>query len=138
MPVYDFKCPDGCGYYSDIYVPLSEHGTTTCPDCNKVMETVIGPVVTIGPMPSKPLVVKQVGRSFESDREWKAYQRDNPDCAIVSADSNAWREHRDTAYAKAEATARKQGYNDLEHKHTTRKKEKAKKAGRLDKNIYVH
>lgn len=137
MPVYDFKCPKGCGYYQDIYVPLSEHGSTTCPDCSAVMETVIGPVATIGPMPSKPLVVAQVGRSFESDREWKKYQRDNPDCAIVSADSNAWRDHRDKAYAKAEATARKQGYNDLEHKRAVRKKDKAKRSGRLDKNIYV-
>jgi len=138
MPMYDFKCPDGCGYFPDIYVPLAEHGKTACPECGAVMSTVITEVALVGPMPSKPLVVGQVGRSFESGSEWRQYQRDNPDCAIVSSDSNAWRDHRDKAYAKAEAKAKQSGYNSLEHKRRERRKEKAKKAGLVDKKIFVH
>ena len=91
MPVYDFKCPDGCGYFNDIFVPLSEHGKTTCNSCGALLETVISEVALVGPMPSMPLVVDQVGRSFESTSEFNEYQRKNPDSAVVSADSTHWR-----------------------------------------------
>lgn len=138
MPMYDFKCPDGCGYFNDIFVPLSEHGKTTCPECHALMSTVISEVALIGPMPSKPLVVKQVGRTFESSSEWRDYQRANPDCQIVSADSQQWRKHRDLVVEKAEAKAKKAGYRDLADKKDRRKKEKAKLAGKVDKQIYVH
>ena len=138
MPVYDFKCPAGCGYFNDIYVPLSEHGKTKCSDCGAVLETVISEVALIGPMPSKPLVVKQIGRSFESESEWKKYQRDNPDSAIVSADSEQWRKHRDAVREKDDARSRKMGYRDFEDRKRQRKKEKAKESGKLDKKIFVH
>jgi putative FmdB family regulatory protein len=138
VPIYDFKCPEGCGYFNDIVVPLAEHGKTTCPECGALMSTVISEVALIGPMPSKPLVVGQIGKSFESGSEWREYQRKNPDCAIVSADSKQWKDHHHMARSKAERKAKKQGYNDLEHKRKTRKKEKAKLAGRVDKQIYVH
>ena len=138
MPVYDFKCPDGCGYFHDIYVPLSEHGTTTCPECSAVMTTVISEVALVGPMPSKPLVVEQVGRTFESGAEWRQYQRENPDCEILSSDSTAWRKHRDKVAEKAEARARKGGSRDLADKKARRKKERDKLAGKVDKKIYVH
>ena len=138
MPFYDFKCPDGCGYFHDIFVPLAEHGSTTCPECASLMLTIIGEVATIGPMPSKPLVVGQVGRTFESGSDWREYQRDNPDCEILSSDSSAWRKHRDKAAEKAEARARKGGYRDLADKKARRKKEKDKLTGRVDNKIYVH
>ena len=128
MPYYDFKCPDGCGYYTDIYVPLSEHGTTTCPSCSTVLETVISEVALIGPMPSKPLVVSHIGK----------YQRQNPGWDILSPDSKAWKDHRDAAHEKADKAAQRQGFNDLEHKRSVRKKDKAKRAGKVDKKIYVH
>tara|TARA_R110002020_G_scaffold70930_14_gene183725 strand:- start:399 stop:815 length:417 start_codon:yes stop_codon:yes gene_type:complete len=138
MPMYDFKCPDGCGYFNDIFVPLAQHGKTTCPECGALMTTVISEVALVGPMPSKPLVVAQVGRSFESGAEWRDYQRKNPDCEILSSDSTAWRKHRDKAAEKAEATARKMGYRDLADKKTKRRKEKDKRSGKVDKQIYVH
>jgi len=138
MPFYDFKCPDGCGYFHDIYVPLAEHGKTTCPECETVLETVISEVALVGPMPSKPLVVEHIGRSFESASEWKQYQRDNPGYEILSADSQAWDKHRTKAYEKAEARAKAQGYRDFEDKKQTRKKEKAKRLGKVDKKIFIH
>jgi|TARA_R110002012_G_scaffold76891_4_gene194455 putative FmdB family regulatory protein len=138
MPMYDFKCPAGCGYFNDIYVPLAQHGKTTCPECNAKLETVISEVALVGPMPSKPLVVKQVGKSFENGADWREYQRKNPDCEILSADSTAWRKHRDMAAEKAEATARRMGYRDLADKKKRRKKERDKQSGKLDRNIYIH
>lgn len=138
MPMYDFKCPDGCGYFHDIFVPLAQHGKTTCPECGVLMSTVISEVALIGPMPSKPLVVKQVGKTFESGAEWREYQRKNPDCQIVSADSSEWRNHRDKVAAKADARARKMGFRDFEDRKNQRKKDKAKRDGKVDKQIYVH
>jgi len=138
MPMYDFKCPEGCGYFNDIFVPLSQHGKTTCPECNALMTTVIGDVALIGPMPSKPLVVGQVGRTFESGKDWREYQRNNPDCRIVSAGSTEWRKHRDVVAEKADARAKKAGYRDFADKKARRKKENAKRAGKVDKKIYVH
>ena len=138
MPFYDFKCPEGCGYFNDIFVPLAEHGSTTCPECSTLLTTVISEVGLIGPMPSKPLVVEQVGRTFESGSEWRQYQRENPDCEILSSDSTAWRKHRDKVVDKAEARARKGGYRDLADKKERRKKERDKLSGKVDKKIYVH
>jgi putative FmdB family regulatory protein len=138
MPMYDLKCPDGCGYFNDIFVPLSEHGKTKCTECGATLTTVISAVALVGPMPSKPLVVKQVGKTFESGAEWRAYQRENPDCEMVSADSLKWRKHRDLVVEKAEARAKKAGYRDLADKKVRRKKEKDKLAGKVDKQIYVH
>ena len=138
MPFYDFKCPSGCGYFGDIYVPLSEHGTTTSSECGDVLETVISEVALIGPMPSKPLVMKQLGRTFESGSEWRQYQRENPDCAMVSADSSAWREHKEAVRDKAEARARREGYRDFDDKKQRRKEEKIKRSGKLDKKIFIH
>ena len=138
MPVYDFKCPAGCGYFNDVFVPLAQHGKTECPECSAVLTTVISEVALIGPMPSKPLVVKQIGKSFESESAWKKYQRENPDSAVVSADSQQWKKHRDAVREKADARSRKMGYRDFEHRSAHRKKEKAKQSGKLDKKIFVH
>jgi putative FmdB family regulatory protein len=138
MPLYDFKCPDGCGYFHDIFVPLSQQDKTTCPECKAVLTTIIRAVMTIGPMPSKPLVLDQVGRRFESVTEYRDYKRENADWDFLSPKSKAWQDHKDMAREKAEACAKRGGYIDLEDKRTRRKKDNAKKAGKLDKKIYVH
>jgi|TARA_R110000744_G_scaffold43517_2_gene97550 hypothetical protein len=138
MPFYDFRCPEGCGYFDDVFVPLELHGTSTCPECDATLETMIGAVVTIGPMPSKPLVLEQAGRRFESTSEYKQYQRENPGWDFLSPNSKQWHDHKDMARGKAEARAKREGYVDLEDKKVKRGKEKAKRAGKLDKKIYVH
>ena len=138
MPFYDFKCPDGHGYFHDVFVPLEKHGTTTGPECELLLETVISEVALIGPMPSKPLVLEQAGRSFESASEYKQYQRENPGWDFLSPDSKAWKDHKDMARGKAEARAKREGYRDLDDKKAKRKKEKAKRSGKLDKKIQVN
>lgn len=138
MPFYDFKCPDGCGYFNDIFVPLAEHGKTTCPECQGLLTTVIGDVATIGPMPSKPLVVNQIGRSFDNGADWRQYQNENPGFEILSADSSAWEKHKTKVREKVEATARRQGFRDLEDRRQQKKKDKAKRDGKVDKKVYIH
>jgi|TARA_R110001592_G_scaffold108679_1_gene303534 putative FmdB family regulatory protein len=138
MPFYDFKCPDGCGYFEDIFVPLAEHGKTTCPECSSLLTTVISEVALVGPMPSKPIVIKQVGKSFETGSAYRQYQRENPGFEVVSENSSTWQKHHHKAREKAEAKARKQGYRDFEAKQVHRKKEKAKRTGKVDKKIFIH
>tara|TARA_R110002020_G_scaffold457273_1_gene674136 strand:- start:47 stop:463 length:417 start_codon:yes stop_codon:yes gene_type:complete len=138
MPFYDFKCPDGCGYFADIFVPLAEHGKTTCPECQSLLVTVISEVALVGPMPSKPLVVKQIGKSFDNGADWRQYQKENPGFEILSAESKAWDNHKTKAREKVEATAKRQGYRDLADKQQQRKKDKAKRSGKVDKKVYIH
>ena len=138
MPYYDFKCPEGCGYFNDIFVPLAQHGKTTCPECESLLETVIGTVVTIGPTFSKPMVVEQIGRTFDSNKEINDYKRENPGWGMVSPDSKAWRDHKDSVREKVEKRSRQMGFNDLDHRRAVTKKEKAKQAGKLDKKIYSY
>lgn len=138
MPLYDFKCTEGCGYFEDMFVLLADRDKVVCPSCAGPLSTVIRGVPVIGPMISKPMVVKQIGRSFESAGEWRDYQRKNPDCQVLSAGSTEWKKHRDSVKEKVEATSRKMGYRDFEHRSAHRKKEKRKKSGKLDKKICIH
>tara|TARA_R110000824_G_scaffold44478_1_gene129405 strand:- start:9509 stop:9898 length:390 start_codon:yes stop_codon:yes gene_type:complete len=124
MPFYDFKCPDGCGYFHDVFVPLKNHGKQDCPSCGSSLTTVIGTIHTIGPMPSKPLVVKQIGREFESRAEFNQYQRENPGFEVLSANSSKWKQHKDLARERVEARAKKMGFRDHEERVAHRKKVK--------------
>ena len=94
MPLYDFRCKGECGYYTDMFIPLAEVDNAVCPDCQGEISIRIGAVMTIGPMPSKPLKISHVGRSFESASEYRDYQRNNPDCAILEANLADQREKR--------------------------------------------
>ena len=138
MTLYDFKCKGCCGYFEDMFVLLADMEKAVCPSCDGPLQTIIRGVPVIGPMPSKPLVVKHIGRSFESAGEWRDYQRDNPDCQVLSSDSKQWRDHRDSVKEKVEVTSRKMGYRDYAHRSAHRKEEKLKKAGKLDKKIMIH
>jgi len=114
MPMYDFQCLGDCGYFSDVVLSLAEKDEVTCSSCGGSLRTVIRAVATIGPMPSKPLVVNQVGKSFDSLASWNKYQRENPDVEILSSSSDAWQKHKDTVRVKAESKAKKAGFRDLE------------------------
>ena len=69
-------------------------------------------------MPSKPLRVDQIGRSFESASDWRDYQQKNGDVEILSATGNKWRAHKDIVRTKAESKAKAQGFRDLEDKRS--------------------
>ena len=81
--------------------------------------------------------VGQVGRSFESASEYRDYQRQNPDCAVVDADSTEWRKHVDTAREKAERTAKRRGYRDLADQREKRGLEQRKERGEVDAKVFV-
>tara|TARA_Y100000361_G_C11125888_1_gene325901 strand:- start:817 stop:1209 length:393 start_codon:yes stop_codon:yes gene_type:complete len=116
MPLYDVRCTNGCGYFNDVFVLLKDSDKISCPSCGKPVVRLIRPVATVGPMPSKPLRVDQIGRTFESNEELRDYQRKNGDVEILSSSSNKWLKHKDIARNKAENRAKKQGFRDLDHK----------------------
>lgn len=95
MPTYDVKCPEGCGYFNDVFCLLADLDKMICPECHAPVIRLISPVRTIGPTFSKPLEVGQIGRTFENKSDWDQYQKSNPDVEILSATSNAWRNHVD-------------------------------------------
>ena len=116
MPLYDVRCVSGCGYFNDVFVLLKDADKIICPSCSKPVVRLVRPVATVGPMPSKPLRVDQIGRTFESNSELKEYQRQNGDVEILSSTSNKWQQHKDTARTKAEKRAKSQGFRDLDDK----------------------
>jgi len=111
MPLYDMRCPEGCGYYSDIICRIRERNTQICKSCGAYLIVVPTPIMTVGPMPSKPLTINQIGRSFNSNEEFRQYQRDNPDAVMQTPEE--FGRHRDKVRNKVEASARRQGFRDL-------------------------
>ena len=100
-----------------------------CPSCGRPVVRLVRPVATIGPMPSKPLRVDQIGRTFESNAELREYQRQNGDVEILSSTSNKWQKHKDIVRTKAERKATKNGFRDLEDK-----RDHFKKGGSFDRS----
>jgi putative FmdB family regulatory protein len=137
VPLYDFRCDEGCGYFEDMFIPLARLDDAVCPDCQGSITTRIGSVMTVGPMPSKPLRIGQVGRSFESSSELREYKKKNPNSAIIDADSSEWRAHVDRAREKAEATAVRRGYRDLAQQKEKRRQDRQRKRGKVDRKVFV-
>ena len=116
MPLYDIACDSAqeCGHFSDVFIPLSELDIAVCPSCGGPIRRLPRPVRTVGPMPSKPLTIKQIGRSFESAAELRQYQKENPDAQIVAPGSKQWQKKLDSVRASCQKQARDEGYRDLE------------------------
>jgi len=125
MPLYDIKCLSCEQRTDDIFFRLNK--PIICPACGEGARTLISPVPTIGPMPSKPLKMESIGREFTSNSELRAYKEANPDLAFHSQNDTSWRNHVDMARNKAEKKARLQGFNDREDRKSYIRKDKQKK-----------
>lgn len=125
MPFYDYKC-EICGEIEEeVFMSITQHDEPHyCEMCGAVMRTIIQPVPTVGPMPSKPLDLStQTGRVFHSNAELREWQRETGK-ELVSADSLSWKRERERIREGAERSAKRAGYDDLEHRRRERKKEK--------------
>ena len=114
MPLYDVRCLEDCGYFHDILVVRGERNSIACPSCEGETEHVLRGVAVVGPMPSKPLVLSQINQSFDSATQWRKFQRDNPDFAVVPNGGAKWREHKDNVRNFANKRCKNAGFNDLE------------------------
>ena len=127
MPMYDVKCTAGCGYFEDVFALLADSHDLRCSECNAPVKILISPVRTIGPTFSKPLEIKQIGKTFHNQSEFDKYQRENPDVEVLGASSTAWTKHKDRVRERCETNARCQGYRDFEHKKKELKRAKNEK-----------
>ena len=95
MPLYDVKCRYDCGYFHDLMAAIDDRYEIRCPECGGSTQIITRAVATIGPMPSKPLTIKQIGRSFESAGEYRTWQRENPDLQILDNNGSKWKNKKD-------------------------------------------
>jgi len=119
MPVYDITCPE-CGPVDDVFTRLStveERGGVVCKNCGAIGEKriTLGHGGIVGVWTDKPLVSKQLGRSFSSAKELDAYCEKN-NLAPVSNKSKAWETVRDKAREEHLDQIKEEGYHSREEK----------------------
>tara|TARA_R100001143_G_scaffold62697_1_gene66727 strand:- start:211 stop:495 length:285 start_codon:yes stop_codon:yes gene_type:complete len=90
-------------------------------------------------MPSKPLHIDQIGQTFYSEAEKRAYFAKRPDRQIVEPGDSAFTKHKDLAREKAENVSKRMGFRDLEERKSHQKNESARKReiAHGDKKIQV-
>ena len=125
MPVYDIECPSH-GRVNDIFFSLSDE--PACPTCDAPSRVVIAPVRTVGPMPSKPLKMSQIGKEFTSNSQWRDYQQAHPDVKVLDKNDSSYQEFYTGVREKADKVAKKLGYTDHEDRGRQRRKEKTRQA----------
>ena len=125
MPVYDIECPSH-GRVNDVFFSLSDE--PACPTCDAPSRIVIAPVRTVGPMPSKPLKIKQLGKEFTSNSQWREYKQAHPDVQVLDKNDASYQEFYTEVHEKADKVAKKLGYRDHKDRGQQRKKEKIEQA----------
>lgn len=125
MPLYDLECEPCQRFLVDVFFTLNE--TPTCSYCNAPARVIISPVRTVGPMPSKPLRLEQLGREFTSNSELREYKQAHPEAQFLDKNDSDWREHYDDVRNRCEKTASKAGYKSFKDFQNEKKKIKVAK-----------
>lgn len=140
MPTYTGECGEH-GRFEDLMRvrDYEEDGGLFCPKCKNRARTVLHATPTIGAMPSKPLHIDQIGQTFYSEAEKRAYFAKRPDRKIVEPGDTAFTKHKDLAREKAENASKQLGFRDLEDRKSHNKKEISRKReiAHGDKKIQV-
>jgi len=126
MPLYDLECEPCQRFLVDVFFTLSE--TPTCSYCHAPARVIISPVRTVGPMPSKPLKIKQLGKEFTSNSQWREYKEAHPDVQVLDKNDASYQEFYTEVHEKADKVAKKLGYRDHKDRGQQRKKEKIEQA----------
>ena len=114
MPLYDLQCLGDCGVQEDVFLNLFEADNPLCPECGSKATLLVAPVRTVGPMTSKPLVMNQLGRTFETPAQLREYKKKNPDAHFYQPNDSTWVRYKDRIRENAERKAKKKGFRDLE------------------------
>lgn len=130
MPVYDMRCPTGCGTFEDVVCRMAERHNQTCPECGEILAIVpsIGHGGVVGFTETRPLEIKQIGQTFTSNEQLKRYEREN-NVELHSSSSNYWQDYKARVREKCERTAKKQGFRDLDDKRSRMKQAKSEGRG---------
>tara|TARA_R110000824_G_scaffold82527_3_gene206898 strand:+ start:3030 stop:3455 length:426 start_codon:yes stop_codon:yes gene_type:complete len=129
MPTYTGRCTS-CGDFEEImkaseYIKLKG---LTCPSCKEGAATVIrNAPAFIGPRVSSSLKIEQIGQTFNSPEEQRAYFAKRPDRALVSPTDTSFRNLRDDAYNQADKKAKAMGFRDHEDRKSFARKDNAQR-----------
>jgi putative FmdB family regulatory protein len=118
VPFYDLRC-DSCGHEQEEFCAVKDRNTHQCPACHDMMRVLITPVDIVGPTWSKPIVYDQVGMTFDSQKAADAYTAETGN---RPASAEEWTVMKDAARERAEACAKRLGFNDLEHRNAVAEK----------------
>lgn len=130
MPLYEFRCDD-CGDIFEGICSVSKRKDNLCGRCDGPTTILIAPVMTVGPMPSKPFTVDGHDIPFHSNGELRDYKKANPKEHFLQANDKVWTDHVDDVRNRCEAKAKKMGYRDLEQRRKGLKEHK-KTVARLE------
>lgn len=122
MPIYEHICHE-CERTEDVYYKMDQRPTITCGECGGAMPRHYTPVSVVGPTDTKPLVCKQIGRTFTSNKELNNYLKETGK-EMTSASDKKWEDMADRAHKKADEQSKKMGYADFDDRKQKRKAEK--------------
>ena len=132
MRTFDIRC-NSCGDFDDVPLDAPTGRMSVedmkwqpkCPQCDQVVAVIIPPVLTVGPMESKPINLKsQIGYDITSNKQWREYKKKNPTARPVSKTDQNWKDHYSEVRELADVRAQKQGYNGFYDKRERKRKEK--------------
>lgn len=129
MPCYEMVCPE-CDWVAENTCSIADRNTPfACEMCDCAeMKRITSAGRPIGIMPSKPLVLPSIGRTFRTPGELRKYQKDNPHLQMSEGNDSTWTNHKDRAANMADKRAREMGYRDAADRGQTRKRERAREA----------
>jgi hypothetical protein len=114
-----------CGLELEKRCSIANRANQTCPECeDSLLTPLISGARTIGITHSKPVVSEQLGRTFETNSQLRAYEKQNGGEWVDKNDSYVVR-MKDRARNACDVTARRLGYRDHDHRVQVRKKERA-------------
>ena len=127
--LYEGKCVDlDCGIFEEI-LSLREYEAKglTCPTCAGDAKTVIHPIRTIGATSTRPVVMNQIGQSFESNSQMRNYFKKHPGRHVIDKDSAEWRNMYDDTRNSADEASRAKGFTDVRQEQQLRKAARGRK-----------
>jgi hypothetical protein len=128
MANYTGRCTEHGEFDDEMRMTEFAKNGLLCPTCGKHANVVIrNAPPTLGPLPSKRLDIGQIGQSFSSLSEERAYFKSHPDRVIVGKGDATFRAHRDLACEKANSAAKRMGFRDLEDRRAYTRKDNAQK-----------
>jgi hypothetical protein len=133
MRTFDIRCHNHGDMYDVMLdapkgrVKMSDlmDWTPRCPICDQAVTIIVPPVLTVGPMESKPIdLTSSVGRKFTSNAQWREYLKKNPNARPVSVTDQNYKDHYNEVRELADQRAIKAGYKGFYDRKEQRRKEK--------------
>jgi hypothetical protein len=125
MPLYDIECSE-CGIIEDVICAYEERNL--CPECG--VEGKMVPIMppTVGIVWSNQEHSKQLGRTFETNKQKREWMKKHPRVSEVRKGSTEDRDKRQSMANHADTVVKRFGYKNVRHYQAEAKKKNKKKA----------